>query len=260
MPGTANSTNPYLIGAGVGSNILGAILQYKALNKQSQQALAAQNRLYGLADQQNAERQSLTGAILPNLGKTLGIPGLNQLGQQYGQLGANPMPTGSGDAMVPQPGGSTVGKVAGAAGTGVGLAGLAAHGLASAGASVGGLAGPLSFLGGPIGMAIGGGLLGGKLIADQIGKGRRAADTATQNGGYEQQFDQAMTEAVRRRDSGDVQGARQVLQQGYQAFMEGSNAYQAAGGQQQKVAGQALNQNPQKWATYNSIAQSLGVR
>jgi hypothetical protein len=235
--------NPWLIGAGVGSNVLGAVLQNRQANRQNEQTAMSQERLYQLAQQEQQRRDMLTRAILPQMGRTLGNPGLAQLGSTYGQIGGNSN-MGQGGGLVPQTPGSSAGKALGIGGAGLGMASAAG----------------LGALGGPPGMAATGALLGGKYIANQVGKGRRTANLATGEGGHERQFDEAMAEAVRRRDAGDIEGAKQILQQGYAAFMQGNQAFQAQGGNHAKVANQAMNSNKPKWDTYQSIAQSLGVR
>lgn len=231
--------NPWLIGAGIGANALGAILGSRANGQANQRIDQAQQRLYQLADDEQRRRNMLVQGIMPQLGNSLHMPELAKLGQSYGQ--SNGGSTASTFQGVPSIQGSKIGSTMG-----------------TIGGITGGIAGSAF---GPLGTAVGSAIGGAtnKFFGDQFGKGRRTANTATQNGGYEQQFDQAMAEAVRRRDAGDVEGAKQVLQQGYNTFQQGSGAYQAKGGNYATVANQAINQNPEKWQTYESIKKSLGM-
>lgn len=214
-----NNLNPYLIGAGVGSNVLGAILQNSQMNKQNQRISDAQNRLYGLGDQENSIRMSLMGNALPQMGQTLGIPGLGQLGAQYARIGAQPSPYANATGAVPSvPGMSAAGKI------GAGL------------------------IGGPVGL----------LAANKFGAGRRTADTATDPGGFEQVFGQRMADIVKQRDAGDKAGAAKALQQAYADYIQATNAYRGKGGNYRNVAEQSLTNQPLQ-QTYQSLARSLGV-
>lgn len=200
----ASAVNPWLIGAGVGSDILGAILQNSQMNKQNQRIQDAQNRLYGLGDQENSIRMSLMGNALPQMGQTLGIPGLGQLGAQYARIGAQPSPYTNATGAVPSvPGMSAAGKI-----------GMAAMGL-----------GPL-------------------LVANKFGAGHRTADTATGEGGFEQVFGQRMADIVKQRDAGDKAGAAKALQQAYLDYQQATNAYRGKGGNYRKVAEQSLTNQP----------------
>lgn len=242
-----------LIPQGVGFGL--GILGNKIANRANQQQNAWSR---ALTEQEIRRRNMLQGIAAPSMLRALGYTDPNQIQRMTMQISGQGMnPTGNFNA--PNTPGSTAGKILGLGATGAGLGGLAAQGLAATGMNVGALAGPLSFLGGPVGMAAAGVLGLGSLAANKISQGRRTANLATQNGGYEQQFDQAMAEAVRRRDSGDLEGAKQVLQQGYNTFMEGARAFQQKGGNYAKVAEQALTQNKPKWDTYRAIAQSLGM-
>ena len=87
-----------------------------------------------------------------------------------------------------------------------------------------------------------------------IGGGRRAADRGVR--AYEDPFNRELAEIVRRRDQGDIAGARQQFGQAWDRYRQGVGQGFAQGGKDALVAQQSLN-NPLLRQTADSIAQSL---
>lgn len=237
-----------LIGQGV--NWLGQM----GLGYLANRPIAKQNAWQrAMVEQQIARRNALQGLALPSMIRALGYRDPQQIQAMTGQVNAaSGMPATPIATTPPATGTGTLGKIgagAGVAGLGLGLAGKAIGGFG--GAALGGLGATL----GPVGAGVALGAMG----LNKIGQGRRTANIGTGEGGFERAFDQAMAQAVRLRDAGNIEGARQALQQGHATFMAGINEFRNRGGNYQKVAEQAMNANPAKWQTYQSIAQSLGM-
>jgi hypothetical protein len=111
----------------------------------------------------------------------------------------------------------------------------------------------LGWLGGPWGAAAMTGLqLGSKLV----GRGRRAADRGVQ--AYENPFGKELADIVRRRDAGDIEGAKAHFGEAWGRYRQGVAQGFAQGGKDALVAQQSLD-NPLLRQTANEIANSLGL-
>lgn len=119
-------------------------------------------------------------------------------------------------------------------------------------AASGALGGALGWLGGPWGAAA---MTGAQLLAGQVGQGRRAADRGVQ--AYENPFGDELASVVRKRDAGDMDGAKAQLEQAWNRYRQGVSQGFAQGGKDALVAQQSLN-NPILRQTADSIAKSLG--
>ena len=197
-------------------------------------------------EEEQRRRNLMQSYAAPSMFKALGyqpdqIPGMTQ--QVRGsQLGGS----STGNAgMVPQTQGSTASKALGGVGTGLALGSMVPGGAGAIGAGLGALgigAGAIPF--------IGPALLGAGLAANKIGQGRRTANTATGEGGFERNF----TDALTRISSG--QGSLEDLQAARQQYEQGANAYIGAGGNQRKVGQQSLN-NQDLQETYRRLLAQL---
>ena len=111
----------------------------------------------------------------------------------------------------------------------------------------------LGWLGGPWGAAAMTGLqLGSKLV----GRGRRAADRGVQ--AYENPFGRELADIVRKRDAGDIEGAKAHFGEAWGRYRQGVAQGFAQGGKDALVAQQSLD-NPLLRQTANEIANSLGL-
>lgn len=185
-------------------------------------------------EQERQRRNLMQSFAAPSMLKALGhqpeqIPGMTQ------QVRGNP-PLGSGstgNGMVPQAQDSRAGKILGGASAGLGAAGVLG----------------LSSMAGPLGLAAG----LGSLAVSQIGKGRRTANMATGNEGFEGQFRGVLERAAR------GEASLQELQAARQAYEQAIQAWQSQGGNHAKVAGQSLQNQPLQ-QTYQTLLSQLGGR
>jgi hypothetical protein len=94
-------------------------------------------------------------------------------------------------------------------------------------------------------------------VGDQlIGRGRRAADRFVQF--YQNPFGAELADIVKRRDAGDIEGAKAQFGQAWNRYRQGVAQGFAQGGNDAVVAQQSLN-TPSLRQTADSIARSLGL-
>lgn len=223
-------------------------------------------------EEERKRRNLMQSFAAPSMFKALGYQP-DQIPQMTSQVRGNQLGSGSTGnvSATPQSGTS---KALGAAGTGLGIAGTAGSlgllgglggatkvGLGGVSATQGASAIPGALgLGGGAGIlglgaatipVLGGLLAGGAYAANKIGQGRRTANTATGEGGFERNFNDALA----RISAG--QGTLADLQAARQQYEQGANAYIGAGGNQRKVGQQSLN-NQDLQETYRRLLAQLG--
>ena len=235
--------------AGAGATVLGSVMQGKAANKNS-------DRQWELLAEEMKRRNQMQAMLAPSTLHALGYRNPSDIEQATSVIRGTPSPMSAG-APPPGPQGSTAGKVLGAASTGLGVAGAIGSAVSKPAIAGGFLpvfgggkaASVLGALGGPVGMGIAGAGALTALAANKSGQGRRTANKMTQ-GGPQEQFEAEMGQA---RTAAELDAA-------YQKFMSSLNQWKAAGGNQAKVAEQALNKTPVLWQTYNQRRSELGGR
>lgn len=99
---------------------------------------------------------------------------------------------------------------------------------------------------------LGGLVAGGAYAANKIGQGRRTANKATGDGGFEDEFNDALAWI----SAG--QGSLEDLRQARQNYEQAANAWIAKGGNQRKVAEQSLYKNDPLHQTYQTLLRQLG--
>lgn len=236
------------------------------------QGMAAPTLLRGLGYRNPADIQRMTQQIGSPMtggssapvqsgggGSTLGkvasgvSQGVGALGtaSSLGLLGGAAAPTAASlglAAGAPLAAGST----AGALGLGTANAGMMLGGGASTAAGSGGLLGTLGGLASNPFTIAGAGILGAGLLAKHyIGQGRKQADKATGDGGYEGQFRNTLTDMSAH--GGDVS----ALEQAYQQYMNAIEAERRMGGNHAKVANQSMSNQPLQ-QTYATLHRQLG--
>ncbi len=212
-----------LIGGGFG--LLGSYLTARPQNRYAEQQRELQQA-------EMARRNQMQGQMAPMLAHWMGIRNPQQIRQyQQAALGNTPpqqqQAAGGGAESTP-----TASKVLGAAGAGLGVAGAL---------GIGGAAVPF----------LGPALLGGAYAAKKIGAGRRAANQATADSGYEGQLKNTLEQMSAQG------GSLQDLEQAYQQYLAATQAAMAAGGNRKKVAQQSLANQPLQ-GTYQTLRRQLG--
>ncbi len=223
--------------------MLGGALQSRAANKSNDAMLKFQ-------EQEFARRNMMQGLAAPSMMHALGYRNPQQIASGVAQIrGTAPapgaQPTMAGGA--PAPGSSGLSKGLGAASTGLGIASAVAPKATS---------GALGALGiGGIGIPIlGAGLAAGAFAANKIGQGRRAANSFVD--AVENPFG-AQLEQISAMAATDPASAKQQFAQAYQNFQNQANSEIARGGNQAKVAQQALA-NPKLMQTIQQLQAQLG--
>jgi hypothetical protein len=112
---------------------------------------------------------------------------------------------------------------------------------------------PFDFPGGPYSQ---GALSNLQRLGSAFGRGRRAADRGVQ--AYENPFGRELADIVRKRDAGDIEGARAHFGEAWSRYRQGVAQGFAQGGKDALVAQQSLD-NPLLRQTANEIANSLGL-
>ena len=239
--------SPWLIGAGVGSNVLGAIMNARAQGQANNQSQMSQDRLYDLAESEQARRDQLTQAILPLIGKNLGSNAISQLGASFGQIGR---PQG-GTAYTPSsqaqqqsgPGlGSKIGGAALSAGAGMLPSILAAGGSKAAPAIAGGFLPTFGATGGGLGATMAGlatnpftiagaGALGAGLLWRNSQAHHKADDWVQ---GNQNPFDQSMAQIDKAGMSPEE--AQRMKQQNAQSYLNELMQFAQKGGREAEVA------------------------
>ena len=244
MPFDWNKWLPLIMGgASAGTGLIGAKMVSNQMNRGNDLSQLNSQRMYDMAQQERQRRDQLSRMIMPNLMQGMGVSG-PQARQYIGQMpsDASPGPATSNSEMstsapvsVPQTPTSKTSKVMGGIGGGLGIAGS----LRLAGAL-----GPAAPFAAPA-------LMLGGLAANKIGQGRRTANLATGDGGFEKTFVDALT----RISAGG--GSLKDLQAAKQAYDQNTKAWIAQGGNQAKVAQQSLNNQPLQ-QTYQTLLRQLG--
>ena len=233
-PGALGTWGPMILSSGLG--ILGGALNARAANQPEKWRQDIINR-------ELQRRNMLQGMAAPALLGALGYNNAGNVRNMQSQIAGTPQAQmgaqGSYSAGGAQP--SRFSQVLGLGGSGVGTA-----------ASVF----PKSFVGGPVGLGIGAGLLGAGAIAGKVGEGRRTANTFVQ--GTEDPFGADLAKVSVLAKTDPVAAAR-MLQEKYGNYQAVVQAAMAAGGTQGKVAQQSLN-NPKLRQTIEALKRETGAQ
>jgi hypothetical protein len=209
-------------GLGIYANKKASDEQNKANDLTKEQS----DRMWQAYQEERNRRDQMTDSIMPQLSNSMRIPGgLPKLGTSYRTMGDGsgaPAVSTAAPVATPTPAPASASRVLGGIGTAASLA-------TSIPAVSGALTGALGAAGGAVPF-IGPALLGGSIIASQIGKGRRAANGWTQGPQGQTQLD---------KDIGAAQTGEEQKTLLANALVRGQQ-YAAQGDQQKKVVNQWL--------------------